>query len=87
MKARKLTRNVGIVLAAGAAGAGIALLFAPQSGARTRRLIARKAEDLGSGMRQLCAGIRDRSSDATRAVACRLKLGLSPILARQHLTR
>jgi gas vesicle protein len=42
--------NVGSVLIAFAAGAivgaGIALLYAPQSGAETRRLIAERAEEL-----------------------------------------
>jgi gas vesicle protein len=39
--------NILIAFAAGAVvGAGIALLYAPQSGAETRRLIAERAEEL-----------------------------------------
>ncbi len=37
-------RTVGIFLTSAAVGAGLALLFAPQSGARTRRQIRMKAE-------------------------------------------
>ena len=44
MSIRSRTEKCGNWLAAGAIGAGVALLFAPQSGQRTRRLIRRKAE-------------------------------------------
>ena len=36
MKSGRVMQTAGIALAAGAIGAGVALLFAPQSGARTR---------------------------------------------------
>jgi gas vesicle protein len=39
-------------LAAAALGAGVALLFAPQSGARTRRQIGRKVKNLVENLRE-----------------------------------
>jgi YtxH-like protein len=53
MKVRRAVRNLGTTLAVGAVGAGVALLFAPQAGERTRRQIRRKAEDIGDGARNL----------------------------------
>jgi gas vesicle protein len=44
MSNRPLTATVGTCLVAGTIGAGVALLFAPHSGIKTRRLIRRKAE-------------------------------------------
>jgi gas vesicle protein len=44
MSIRSVAGKCGNWLAAGAIGAGVALLLAPQSGQRTRRLIRRKAE-------------------------------------------
>ena len=46
------TRTILLVLGAAAAGAGIALLFAPQSGERTRRQIRHKTEDLVNDFRE-----------------------------------
>jgi len=37
------------IVGAGVVGAGLGLLFAPKSGRKTRRDIARFAQDLGSG--------------------------------------
>jgi len=44
MSNRPLAATLGTCLVAGTIGAGVALLFAPYSGQRTRRLIRRKAE-------------------------------------------
>jgi gas vesicle protein len=41
----KNSERVAWLLIGGAVGAGIALLYAPQSGSETRKLIRRKAED------------------------------------------
>lgn len=52
-------------------GAGIALLLAPRSGARTRRRIARRAEDLGDTARErledAADDVRRRAEHAARA--------------------
>ncbi len=45
-------------------GAGVALLMAPQSGRRTRRVIVRAAEDLGDNARDT---FEDASVEARRA--------------------
>ena len=87
MKVGKLLRNAGFVLAAGAAGAIGALLFAPQSGARTRRLIGRKTEDLGYGARQVYERIRESGNSAVRTLGYRVKLNLAPRMARERLAR
>lgn len=44
MSSRPFAATLGTCLLAGTIGAGVALLFAPHSGQRTRRLIRRKAE-------------------------------------------
>ena len=44
MSIRSVSGKCGNWLAAGAIGAGVALLFAPRSGQSTRRLIRRRAE-------------------------------------------
>lgn len=44
MASRSFAGKLGTWLAAGTIGAGAALLFAPHSGRRTKRLIRRKAE-------------------------------------------
>jgi len=44
MSSRPFAATLGTCLVAGTIGAGVALLFAPHSGQRTRRLIRRKAE-------------------------------------------
>jgi len=46
MSSRPFAATLGTCLVAGTVGAGVALLFAPYSGQRTRRLIRRKAEQL-----------------------------------------
>ena len=85
MKAGRLIRNAGFMLAAAAAGAVGALLFAPQSGARTRRLIGRRSEDLSHGARQVYERIKDSGNGAARRLAYRLRLSLVPRMARGRL--
>ena len=47
----RVVRTVSTSLAAAAVGAGVALLFAPQSGQRTRRQIRRTAERYAQDLR------------------------------------
>ena len=49
-----------------AVGAGVALLFAPQSGADARHTIARKGKRLGKRGRDAWDDLRDELSDAVR---------------------
>lgn len=51
--------GIGTLLLGVAIGAGIALLFAPRSGADTRRMIERRAQRTGSRMRQAAADVAD----------------------------
>jgi gas vesicle protein len=78
MKTGRAMRTVGIALAAGAAGAGVALLFAPQAGARTRRMFRRKAEDVGHDVREAYQRVRASGNGAARALAYRLRMKLTP---------
>ena len=63
-------------LAAGVIGAGVALLFAPQSGQRTRRLIRRTAEryiqDAGDDVAEKTRDLYFRSKQAADGRARRL---------------
>lgn len=63
-----------LLVAGGIIGAGVALLFAPQSGARTRRDLARGArkvraradevaEDLGDTISELVETVEDKTED------------------------
>lgn len=47
-------------------GAGLALLFAPQSGADTRRLIKRKTKKIAAGAQDRFDDVKDRIRDARR---------------------
>lgn len=61
------TRTFAAGLLIGAlVGAGIALLFAPQSGEDTRRLIRRKAKRLTADARDRFDDVKDRVRDARR---------------------
>jgi gas vesicle protein len=75
MKATHVVRSLGTVLAAGAVGAGVALLWAPYAGFKTRRIIRRKAEDTMDGVRDVFGVIREAGGDARRQ-AYRLRLRL-----------
>lgn len=47
-------------------GAGVALLFAPQSGADTRRVIRRRAKKLAAGAQDRYDDLKDRLRQARR---------------------
>jgi len=78
MKSGRVMQTAGIALAAGAIGAGVALLFAPQSGARTRRMFRRKAEDVGHDVHEAYERVKERGNGATRTLAYRLRMKLLP---------
>ncbi|MEN6534184.1 MAG: YtxH domain-containing protein [Bryobacteraceae bacterium] len=75
-----------IALATGTVSAGVALLFAPQSGAKTRRLIRRKAEDTRYAVREACERMKESGNDAARTLAYRLRLKLAPRKATERVT-
>jgi gas vesicle protein len=62
----RAARAIVTSLAAAIVGAGAALLFAPQSGERTRRQIRRKTEDLIRDVRE-GLGFRVREASKPRA--------------------
>ncbi len=86
MKSGRTMRTVWIALATGAAGAGVALLFAPQSGARTRRLIRRKAEDTSHVVRKAYERVKETGNGTARTLAYRMRLKLSPRKMAERLT-
>lgn len=53
-------------LIGGLLGAGLALLFAPQSGSDTRRLIKRRARRIAAGAQDKYEDVKDRIRDARR---------------------
>ncbi len=60
-------RSFAIGLAIGTlVGAGLALLFAPQSGEETRRIIRRRAKRLAADTRERYEDLRDRVRRARR---------------------
>jgi gas vesicle protein len=68
------SRTAIAFLAGLAVGAGVALLFAPQSGAETRAEIARQAKKARRAAGELATTVRDRASEAystTRTAARR----------------
>lgn len=80
-------RIVWAALATGAVSAGVALLFAPQSGARTRRLVRRKAEDTSHVVREAYERVMDNGNGAARTLAYRLRINLAPWRAAKRLAR
>jgi gas vesicle protein len=75
MNGRDERKILAAFLIGGILGAGFALLFAPQSGEKTRKNISKfakkvkneakeKAEDIGESIEELVANISDRVSDA-----------------------
>jgi gas vesicle protein len=76
-------RTLGISVLAAASGAGLALLFAPQSGERTRRLIRYKAgsyaKDLRDGVSDGAVALYCRGAESTRRAVKRLGKTLKPI--------
>ncbi len=77
MKAGRVMKSAGVMLAAGAVGAGLGMLFAPYSGVRTRRLIRRKAEDVGLGARDIYEKVKVSGNGAARTLY-RLRMRLAP---------
>jgi gas vesicle protein len=59
------TFTAGLLIGA-LVGAGVALLFAPQSGAETRRLIRRKAKRLAADAQDRFEDVKDRVRSARR---------------------
>ena len=78
-------RTVGFSVLAAAAGAGLALLLAPQSGERTRRLIKYKAgsyaKDLREGVKTGAVALYFRGAQGTRRTLKRLGKTLKPLAA------
>ncbi len=60
-------------IAGGLIGAGIALLFAPQSGKRTRRDISRLGQQLKNRAKALELEVRARAEDFVEAVVDRVQ--------------
>ena len=81
MSNRPITATLGTCLLAGTIGAGVALLFAPHSGQRTRRLIRRKAEqyiqDAGNDVVEKTEEIYLWSKEAAENTARRLRRKLN----------
>ncbi len=65
----KTAERVGWLLAGVAAGAAIALLYAPGSGKETRKLIRRKAEDARDAVVEAGGQVRDKVVGAGESVA------------------
>jgi len=82
---KQTLRTVGISLLAAGAGAGLALLLAPRSGERTRRLIRYKAgsyaKDLREGVSTGAAALYLRGAEGTRRALKRLGKTLNPLAA------
>lgn len=82
MKIRSAAVKAGSWLAAGVIGAGVALLYAPHSGRRTRRLIGRKAhqyirdagEQVAERTGELYAIGKHAAGDTARKLRRRLRL-------------
>ncbi len=53
-----LLENIGLVALGAAAGAGVALLLAPESGTETRRRIGRKMDELGEKASEAAQNVR-----------------------------
>jgi len=81
----KTLRTIGISLLAASVGAGVALLLAPQSGEKTRRLVRFKAEtyakDLREGMSANASALYKSGAKSTRRAIKRLGRTIKPIAA------
>jgi gas vesicle protein len=82
---KKSARTIGVALLAAAAGAGVALLFAPYSGERTRRLIRFKAESFAKDLREevnaTATALYRTGAAGTRRALRRLGKKVKPIAA------
>src|SRR5512143_2310649 len=85
MKSGRAMQTVWVALAAGAVSAGAALLFAPQSGARTRRMVRRKAEDTGHVVREAYERVKESGNGAARILAYRLRMKRTPRKVAERL--
>lgn len=65
----KTAERVGWLLIGAAAGAGIALLYAPVSGKETRKFIRRKAGDARDTVVEAGEQVRDKVTEAGESVA------------------
>lgn len=72
-------------LAGLAIGAGVALLFAPQSGEATRRDLARRGRRAKLRARELAEDLRDKADDSYQEARARVEEGLDS--ARAAVTR
>lgn len=81
MSNRPIAATLGTCLLAGMIGAAVALLFAPHSGQRTRRLIRRKAEqyieDAGADVAEKTEDLYLRGREAAENAARRLRRKLN----------
>ncbi|MDE3172857.1 MAG: YtxH domain-containing protein [Gemmatimonadota bacterium] len=72
-------------LAGLAIGAGVALLFAPQSGAQTRRDLARRGRRAKVRAQELAEDLRDKAEESYQEARARVEEGLDS--ARAAVTR
>lgn len=86
MKVKRVAPHFWSVMAGAAVGAGVALLFAPHSGQRTRRLIRRTTDDVGDDVREMYKRIKETGDDAARRLGFRLRMRLTPKISVKHLT-
>ncbi len=85
MKSRRAMKTVWAALATGAVSAGVALLFAPQSGAQTRRMIRRKAEDTRDIVGKAYERVKESGNGAARTLAYQMRMKLSPRKVAERL--
>ena len=74
MKSGHAMRTVWVALATGTVSAGVAMLLAPQSGARTQRMVRRSAEDAGHVVRKAYQRVKRSGNGAARMLAYRLRV-------------
>ncbi len=82
---KNTARTIGISLLAAAVGAGVALLFAPHSGEKTRRLIRFKVQEYAKDVREQvsdnASALYKNGADSTRRALKRLGRTIKPIAA------
>ena len=64
---------LGALLIGGVIGAGVALLFAPQSGEETRDMIAKRAKDLKKQAEDKLSDFEDMAGDRADEIRSRVK--------------
>lgn len=75
-------RDALLILGGALIGAAVALLYAPQSGDRTRRQIARKLEDARTQAKDYSDELLDRVDDLKKQVSRQLDAGVSTVSER-----